>query len=147
MAEPSTSGALEQALSAYRRLYRAFRSVQQEANSGYASHDLTPSQFASLEALHAHGSLCQSDIAMRIRRSGGNLTMVIDNLERRGLVLRRPSDIDRRLKLVELTSAGETKIAAVMPEHAARIRELMARLSPREQIQLSRLCRKLDRRA
>ena len=59
-----------------------------------AAFDLTISQFGVLEALYHKGPLCQRDIAAKILKSTGNITMVIDNLEKRELVrrerIRRP---------------------------------------------------------
>jgi MarR family 2-MHQ and catechol resistance regulon transcriptional repressor len=104
---------------------------------------LTPSQFAVLEALYHVGPLCLSELAQKILRTSGNLTMVVDNLEKSGYVKRVQSSEDRRFVRVEITELGRKLIAAVFPEHAAQIAELMARLTPEEQETLRELCRKL----
>lgn len=137
------SRAEQRALDAYVKLHRCTDRLRHRSTRFFARHDLTYSQFATLEALYHLGPLCQRDIAARVLKSDGNLTLVIDNLEKAGLVERHPAPEDRRQKMVDLTDDGRGLIAGIFPEHAARIAESMAVLSAREQEQLARLCRKL----
>ena len=106
-------------------------------------HGLTPSQFAVLEALYHIGPLCLSELAQKILRTSGNLTMVVDNLEKSGYVKRVPSAKDRRFIRAEITDAGRRLIASIFPEHASGITDLMSRLTAEEQDTLRELCRKL----
>ena len=62
--------------------------------------DVTPSQFGVLEALHHLGPLRQGEISAKLLRSGGNITLVVDNLEARGLVQRTREPNDRRVVTV-----------------------------------------------
>src|SRR5688572_7265416 len=77
--------------------------------------DLTFSQFAVLETLYHLGPLTQGDISAKILKSGSNITTVIDNLERDGLVRRERDTKDRRIIHVHLTEAGSRKIEEVFP--------------------------------
>jgi len=131
------------ALDTFIKLLRAGNVVSAEANRGLAQHDLTPSQFAVLEALYHLGSMCLSDLSAKILRTAGNLTMVLDNLEKRGLARRIPGAKDRRYVTAEITPRGRELLKRVFPEHAARITQLMSRLAPEEQEHLAALCRKL----
>lgn len=105
--------------------------------------DLTFSQFGVLEALYHLGSLTQGEISAKMLKSGSNLTTVIDNLERDGLVCRERDTKDRRVIHVHLTEAGTRKIAAVLPGHVAALVEEFSVLSAREQETLGALCKKL----
>ncbi len=131
------------ALAAYINLARATNTVTSQAMKHLDAHGLTPSQFAVLEALYHVGPMCLSDLARKILRTGGNLTMVVDNLEKSGMVKRVQSATDRRYFSVEITEKGSKLIASVFPEHAAGITRLMSRLTPAEQDTLRELCRKL----
>lgn len=131
------------ALAAFINLQRAANTVQGLSNQHLDEHGLTPSQFAVLEALYHVGPLCLSELAQKILRTSGNLTMVVDNLEKSGHVKRVPSAEDRRFIRVEITESGRKLIASVFPQHAAQITELMSRLSAEEQETLRELCRKL----
>lgn len=85
----------------------------------------------------------QGELARRILRSTGNVTLVIDNLERRGLVRRERVAGDRRCIQVHLTPAGEALIAGIFPAHAARVAAAFTPLNEEEQRELARLCRRL----
>ncbi|HLO14612.1 MAG TPA: MarR family transcriptional regulator, partial [Anaerolineales bacterium] len=131
------------ALNAYIKLMRAAETVTSRLNRNLASADLTVSQFGVLEALHHKGALCQRDIAAKILKSTGNITMVIDNLEKHGLVRRERGAEDRRYITIILTEKGTQLIAELFPRHAAAITDEMGVLTEEEQAELGRLCRKL----
>ena len=107
--------------------------------------DLTYSQFAVLEALYHLGSMTQGEVGSKILKSTSNITTVIDNLERAGLVRRERDSRDRRVIHVHLTETGSKKIAAVFPGHAAALVEEFSVLSVREQQTLGELCKKLGK--
>ncbi len=137
----------ERALDAFVKLMRASESVHSAAVRPLAEHGLTPSQFAVLEALYHVGPMCLTDLAHKILKTSGNLTMVVDNLEKRGLAKRTAAENDRRFVRVTITDAGATLIRKVFPGHAALIAELMSFLTPQEQETLSKLCKKLGLRS
>ena len=100
-----------------------------------------------LEALHHIGPLSQAEIAKKILKSTGNITMVIDNLEKRALVSRERDPEDRRSYAVTLTAAGKKLISGLFPKHAAGIVTGMNALTKEEQETLGNLCRKLGQNA
>jgi MarR family 2-MHQ and catechol resistance regulon transcriptional repressor len=132
------------ALDAYIKLARASDSVVSRAHRR-TDCDLTVSQFGVLEALYHLGSMHQRQIGTKLLKSGGNVTMVIDNLERRGLVERRRDQKDRRFVSVHLTREGRRTIAEVFPRHVQSIVAEMSPLNAEELEELSRLLRKLGR--
>ncbi len=73
------------ALNAYVKLVRATESVSARAHRHLSAAGLTTSQFGVLEALCHLGSLSQTELAKKIHRRDGNITMVINNLEKRSL--------------------------------------------------------------
>lgn len=107
--------------------------------------ELTESQFGTLETLYHLGPMSQTEICGKLLKSSGNTTLVVDNLEKHGLVHRRRDENDRRVVMVQLTDAGRELIAGLFPTHAAIVSEEMAVLTPDEQRQLGALCRKLGR--
>ncbi|MEI6208523.1 MAG: MarR family transcriptional regulator [Desulfuromonadales bacterium] len=131
------------ALNTYTKLMRAAESVTGRVNRCMAAANLTISQFGVLEALYHKGPLCQRDIAAKILKSTGNITLVIDNLEKRNLVRRERDAGDRRYFTIHLTEEGAVLIAKVFPEVEAAIVGEMATLTEVEQEQLGSLCKKL----
>src|SRR4029077_15484243 len=87
----------EQALGSYVKLARAANTVLAFSREGLDEAGLTTSQFAVLEALFHVGPLCLGDLARRILTSSGNLTLVIDNLQKRNLVKREQQGKHTRL--------------------------------------------------
>ncbi len=133
------------ALNAFITLTRAAESVGRRTSEPNTRHGLTESQFGALEALYHLGPMCLGDLGHKLLRSSGNMTTVIDNLEKRGLVQRVRDENDRRRWLVHLTGAGQALIEQVYPAHVEAIVELMGILTPAEQHDLRRLCRIVGR--
>jgi MarR family transcriptional regulator, 2-MHQ and catechol-resistance regulon repressor len=134
---------LRQALDAYIKLVRASESVTSRVTRHLDDDGLTVSQFGVLEALFHLGPLSQRELAHKILKSGGNVTMVIDNLEKRGLVKRERDEEDRRFYRVTLTPSGRKLIRNIFPRHAEKIASQMNVLTKEELLELGRLCRKL----
>lgn len=130
-------------LNAYVKLMRAAESVTARVHRHLADVRLTETQFGVLEALHHLGALSQKEIGKKLLKSRGNITTVVDNLEKRRLVKRVRETEDRRVVTVHLTDEGERLIAGTFPRHVAGIVEEMGVLTETEQKELDRLCRKL----
>src|SRR5512145_2305733 len=131
------------ALNAFIKLVRAASSVSSRVEAHLGELELTISQFGVLEALHHLGPLYQKDLARKILKSTGNITMVVDNLEKRGLVERVRDEEDRRHYFVRLTTAGKSLITSFFPGHTTRIVRELSVLSKSEQEELGRLCKKV----
>ncbi len=133
------------ALGAFVKLVRAAETVSARVHRRLADADLTVSQFGVLEALHSLGPLCQKDLAGKILKSSGNLTLVIANLEKRGLITRERGVEDKRFLTVSLSEAGARLIETLLPEHVRVVADQMRILSAAEQRELGRLCRAVGR--
>jgi MarR family 2-MHQ and catechol resistance regulon transcriptional repressor len=133
------------ALEAYIKLMRAAESVTARLEPLMRAADLTVGQFGALEALLHLGPLCQRDLGRKLLRSGGNTTVVVGNLARRGLVRRTRRADDHRFVTVALTDRGRRLIGGVFPRHVRHVVHEMGALSPAEQAELGRLCRQLGR--
>lgn len=131
------------ALNTYTKLMRAAESVTTRVHRVLAAPKLTISQFGVLEALHHKGPLCQKDIATKILKSTGNITLVIDNLEKNGMVRRERDCEDRRFLTIHLTEPGKMLITSVFADVKASIVAEMASLTESEQEILGNLCKKL----
>jgi MarR family 2-MHQ and catechol resistance regulon transcriptional repressor len=133
----------QQVLNAFIKLMRATESLNNRLNRHHANADLTVSQFGVLEALHHLGPLNQKALGQKLLKSGGNITLVIDNLEKSGLVERQQDPEDRRSMLIHLTPEGEEFISSYFPEHLERIVSEFDVLSDKELNKLADICKKL----
>lgn len=131
------------ALNTYIKLSRAADTVGARINGALQDYGLTVSQFGVMEALHHLGTLQAGVLAGKILRSGANMTTVLDNLERRGFVVRKRKAEDRRCIDVELTDAGRSLVVSILPEHVVRVHTALSMLTPDEQDQLAALCKKV----
>ncbi|HKB92388.1 MAG TPA: MarR family transcriptional regulator [Opitutaceae bacterium] len=130
------------ALDGYVKLMRAANSVTSRAHIVLPD-GVTITQFGALEALLHLGPLSPTALADKLLKSGGNLTLVIDNLERAGLVARERKPEDRRHVTVSLTQKGHDFIQTLFPSLAASLAREFSVLSSGEQTELARLCKKL----
>lgn len=131
------------ALNTFIKLMRATESFNKMTNLGFKEAGLTESQFGILEALYHLGSMCQSKLGEKILKSRGNITLVIDNLEKQGLVERIRSKEDRRYIEISLTKSGESLIKKVFPKHSQEIANFFSILTEGEIEKLGEICKKL----
>ncbi|GMU53141.1 MAG: hypothetical protein AMXMBFR33_22870 [Candidatus Xenobia bacterium] len=133
------------ALNAFIKLQRAVESLNGRLQPELTRAGLTVSQFGVLEALLHLGPMCQKELGQKLLQSGGNITMVINNLEKRNLVKRTRDRQDRRYVQVALTAEGRKLIVELFPHHARSIADQMEVLSAAEQDSLALLCKRLGK--
>lgn len=131
-------------LATFLLMFHTSRKLMHCLNTSGGFGELTPSQFYAMLALEQHEEIPLSEISERIHRSPGNMTLVIDNLEKDGWVERVRSQEDRRVILVHLTQAGKQKIETARGEHRQAVEKLMEKLTPGEVTQLYELMMKLN---
>ena len=132
-------------LKTYTQMMRATDAVTTRMHRHLVDTGLTLSQFGVLEVLYHKGPLCQRDIGEKILKTSGNMTMVIDNLEKRELVVRRKDPADRRRMVVKLTEKGLDLIQALFPRHATVAAETFAVLESNELTTLGKLLKKIGK--
>jgi MarR family transcriptional regulator, lower aerobic nicotinate degradation pathway regulator len=95
-----------------------FRRMQQIAVAIFVeeckAYDLTPVQYAALIAIHTHPGIDATRLSAVIAFDRSTLGNVIERLEAKRLIERKPSDGDKRVKLLYLTRAGATLLRDIM---------------------------------
>ncbi len=134
---------MAETLAAYVKLLRASKSVVARVEPRLHAAGLTTTQLGVLEGILHRGAMTQRELGRKVLTSAGNMTDIIDKLERRGLVSRTRDPEDRRSVRVDLTAAGHDLIGSLFPAHAADIAAAMAGLDRSELHELGRLLRKL----
>jgi MarR family 2-MHQ and catechol resistance regulon transcriptional repressor len=134
----------ELALDTYVKLLRSVNTVSKAlSEQNPFPNNLTITQFGVLEALHHLGPQHQQELSEKILKTKGNLSLVLENLEKADLIKRIRPEEDRRKLVVSLTPGGKKLISQLFPPHAHAITHIMSVLTEQEQEQLGRLCRKL----
>lgn len=104
--------------------------------------DLTPVQFAAMDAIMAEPGIDQAGVAARIAYDRATIGGVIDRLEKRGFVERRVSPQDRRAREVRLTVAGQQVFDEVLPIVTALQDDILPGLDAGERAAFLALARK-----
>lgn len=130
------------ALVSWLRLARVFVKVDHASVEELRQWDLSVAQFDVLNHVGRREGLTQQELADHLLVTKGNICQLLDRMEARGLLERRP---DGRANRLYLTEQGRALRARTVPAHEALIDTLFSPLSPGEQTQLHTLLRKLDR--
>lgn len=133
-------------LNAFINLMRAANSLDSRISRNLDKYGLTISQFGVLEALYHLGSMNQKELGIKILKSGGNITKVVDNLENKKLIKRKRSIVDRRLYNIDLTRKGENLIKRIFPQHVESLVKEFSVLKESELDKLRELARYLGKR-
>lgn len=127
----------------FSKLLRCTSSVSGDVHK-HIQDQLTVSQFGILESLAMLGPISQKELATRILKSPGNITTIINNLEKAGLVIRVLSTQDKRYYAIHLTDKGRRLIDRLLPVHAEILRNRLGVLTEEEQQTLGGLLEKLS---
>lgn len=94
--------------------------------------DLTPVQFAALDAIRATPGLDQASIAAKIAYDRATIGGVIERLLQKGYVARVVSEKDRRARVITLTEEGEHAYLRILPVVAELQKDILANLTAEE---------------
>ncbi len=94
--------------------------------------DLSPGQMHAIEIIGHEKSLRMKELAEKLGVTTGTLTVTVDNLEKKGLIERRPHETDRRSYLVGLTEKGNRYFEQHHEYHVQLTGEMMSVLSEEE---------------
>jgi DNA-binding MarR family transcriptional regulator len=107
--------------------------------------DIAPSHSRALGVLTRHGAMRLSELSDRLHIAARSTTEVVDGLQDRGLVERRPDPQDRRATLVALTDEGTRVGQAIRASRDAEAEAYFSVLSEAERTDLTGILRKLRR--
>jgi MarR family transcriptional regulator, lower aerobic nicotinate degradation pathway regulator len=124
-----------------------FRRMQQIAVAIFVEecgeHDLTPVQFAALVAIQTHPGIDATRLSAVIAFDRSTLGNVIERLESKQFVERRPSAEDKRIKLLYLTRSGAALLRDVMPSVDRAQSRMLQPLKPADRKMLMALLTQL----
>jgi MarR family 2-MHQ and catechol resistance regulon transcriptional repressor len=124
-------------------LSRANQWVNAHADRDIKKLGLNRTEFGVLELLYHKGQQPLQRIGTKVLMSSGNITYVVDKLEKKDLVRRNASVTDRRLIFAQITERGEQFIESVFPNHTQVIENAVKGLTEEEKKTASQLLKKL----
>jgi DNA-binding MarR family transcriptional regulator len=135
-------GLRRHSLLAWLRMWRVVQKVERTAAEHLRAYGLNYAQFDVLAHVGAAEGSKQKELGESLLVTKGNVSHLIDQMERRGLVWRRQEGRTNRLYLTE---EGRQLFEEVVPAHEDLVHQQMSALSEEEQAQLHELLRGLDR--
>ena len=126
---------------------KAFQAASKYLYAGLAETGIDDTDFRILEALLNKGPLPVNTIGPKVFLTPGSISVAVDRLVDKGLVSRVESPLDRRVRVVSLTSKGKELIAPVFRKHAAEIRKIFAEANPKELRSLEAILKKVGKLA
>lgn len=135
-------------LSVWLRLIKAYNLILREARRSVGTRLTLPQFDVMAQLARRPGGMTFVELSRHLLVSAGNLTGIVDRLEREGFVAREAHESDRRATRIRLTATGRRRIASLLPRHARDIESLFSAM-PRADVQqlrqlLGRLARTLE---
>ena len=123
-------GQLDEVLGFHVRMASA--AIYRDFSASMAELDLTQKQVAVLELIANNANVSQIDLAAALGTDRATMMALIDRLESRGVVERRPSQTDKRRQLLSLTIQGTATLASARATVATHERRFTSRFDAGE---------------
>lgn len=137
----------EAALKTFVVLSRAYRAISDQVEKDIRRYQLNPTEFAVLELLYHKGDQPIQHIGKNVLLSSGSITYVVDKLEKKGYLDRKPCPKDRRVTYAIITGAGKEFMDKIFPLHSAEIDKIFASITHKEKEELVSLLKKLGKQS
>ncbi|WP_305080929.1 MarR family winged helix-turn-helix transcriptional regulator [Oceanobacillus sp. CFH 90083] len=124
-------------------LTRALESLKKRAEEDIKSKGLNPTEFAVLELVYNKGEQPIQKIGEKVLIASSSITYVVDKLEKKKLLERKPCPNDRRVTFAAITAEGRGLMDNIFPKHRTAINEICAGLDGDEKQQLIEQLKKL----
>lgn len=121
---------------------KAERTINSKTGISIREAGLTNSQFSVLDILYTKGEMRICKLINAILATSGNMTVIIKNMERAGLIYRKQDSEDKRASVVGLTTQGKKLFEEVLPKHKAEIEDVYSLLTKEEKATLISILRK-----
>lgn len=124
-------------------LSRAMESITKQVQADIKRYGLNPTEFAVLELLYNKGDQPIQKIGDKILLASSSITYVVDKLEKKEYLTRRPCPKDRRVTYASITESGESLLRTIFPEHTKAIQEIFGGLNDEEKSDMIEQIKKL----
>src|SRR5690625_459486 len=113
-------------------LTRAFESIKRRAEEDIKCLGLNPTEFAVLELIYSKGEQPIQKIGEKVLIASSSITYVVDKLEKKNLLQRKPCPKDRRITYATITEKGIALMDDIFPKHKAAIQNILGGLNDNE---------------
>ncbi|MCY8913992.1 MarR family transcriptional regulator [Bacillus atrophaeus] len=128
-------------------LQTLFQKIQPEMVESMEKQGVTPAQLFVLASLKKHGSCKISEIAERMEVKPSAVTLMVDRLEQKNLVVRKHDTEDRRVINISLTAEGDKNFEDILTGRKAILARYLSFLTEEELLQAAQITQKLAQAA
>lgn len=122
---------------------RAFTAVKKKVEEDIRRLGLNPTEFAVLELIYSKGDQPIQKIGKQVLIASSSITYVVDLLEKKGYLKRKPCTEDRRVTFATITDSGKALMDDVFPDHKRAIQEILGGLNIDEKKHMIKQLKKL----
>ena len=133
----------ELSLKAFVVLTRALQSIKVRVEEDIKNSGLNPTEFGVLELVYSKGDQPIQKIGEKVLIASSSITYVVDKLEKKHLIKRKPCPNDRRVTHASITSNGMELMENIFPAHKKAIKEIFSGLDIKEKEELIEKLKKL----
>ncbi|HJV46489.1 MAG TPA: MarR family transcriptional regulator [Bacillota bacterium] len=120
------------------------RRMSQYLSFYFGPYDITPEQWGLLNQLAEKDGISQKTLACRVEKDQTNVTRILDQLERKGLVERKPNAEDRRSFLTYVTKEGRELSERLVPIEAQCMKEAEKGLTEEDLTRLKQILKRIS---
>ena len=108
------------------------------------NYPINETEFSVMEFLYSKGEKSIQEIRDRILLASGSATYVVDNLEKKGYVIRKISQKDKRVTYIGLTETGMKLIDDIFPTHKKNTKKIFEKINDKELVILKEILKKIN---
>ena len=108
------------------------------------NYPINATEFSVMEFLYSKGEKSIQEIRDRILLASGSATYVVDNLEKKGYVIRKISQKDKRVTYIGLTETGMKLIDDIFPTHKKNTKKIFEKINDKELVILKEILKKIN---
>ena len=128
-------------------LFKAYQSIVEVAKKSISSFDLSLNEFTVLEALYNKESLTTQELINTVLIPNSSMTYVLEQLEKKELIIRKSSKEDKRKIMNQLTDNGKKEFGKIYEDHFKDLRPIFDTLSIEEEETLQKLLKTIGKEA
>ena len=126
-------------------LFRTHQNILEKVKESIKDFDINVNEFQALEALYHKGKLTTQALCDTVLVPGSSMTYVVDQLEKKGLVVRLKDEKDRRINYVMLSLKGLNDTEIIYNKHYEEMRKRFDKLTSEEEVTLQNLLKKIGK--
>ena len=108
------------------------------------NYPINATEFSVMEFLYSKGEKSIQEIRDRILLASGSATYVVDNLEKKGYVIRKICQKDKRVTYIRLTETGMKLIDDIFPAHKKNTKKIFEKINDKELVILKEILKKIN---